>query len=243
MSELKASRTARRAARYSAAAWLVLCALAAGPAAAQTCNSASKCLSLGLFYYNNDDTSDRAAKLFRTVTTTYRQSVKEAETAQYYLASYYQRKYYVQRERTRREDRTALQAALAEYLRYTDTYIEQKSGRCKGTCQWLADAFFNRALVFKQLGDTKNAGYELDKLRAFAKLDGSVYVYQIVWSPRYEDVVDGYLPAAALAQSAQGLLSSFPDANAFMAALKKWCQQNRSRRAAVDETAARLTPA
>src|SRR5204863_7862349 len=137
MCELKPTRTPCCGRWLCAAAWFLLGALTCAPAAAQSqqqqqtttsCNSASRCLSLGLFYYNNDDISDQAAKQFRKVLTTYKRSAAEAEKAQFYLASYYQRKYYIKLERTRKEDRAALQTAQAEYRNYTTRYIDQKKG-------------------------------------------------------------------------------------------------------------------
>src|SRR5258706_14136251 len=74
----------------------------AGQATAQTCATADQCLSLGLFYYNNDDISDKASQQFKLVMTKYTRSTKQVETAQYYLASYYQRKYYIQAQRFRK---------------------------------------------------------------------------------------------------------------------------------------------
>ena len=100
---------------------------------------------------------------------------------------------------------------------------------CTGTCQWLADSFFNLALVFAQLGQPDNARNELDKMSRFANLDSNVYIYQVVWSPHYEDVVDGYLQTPALMQYAQELIKSQPDPNSFVPQLKKWCQQNKSK--------------
>jgi hypothetical protein len=192
-------------------------------AVAGSCGSASKCLSLGLFYFNNDDISDKAAQQFRTVITGYPRS-PEAEKAQFYLGSYYHRKFYIQRQRYRRDDSKLLQLAQREYLGYIKKYSTQ------GTGEWLADAHFNAALTYIQLGTASGAKNILDRMASVTTRDPKVYVYQVVWSLNRSDVVDEYIEAGALANYAQTLLGRPADQVVFE--LKKWCQSRKSRRLA-----------
>lgn len=148
-------------------------------------------LAKGIAYYNNDDITDKAAVQFRQVLKKYRDS-SEAEEAQYYLASYYQRKFYILKRNQGREDRGALLTAKTEYAKYTSTYFNN------GSKKWLSDAFFNLALVYLQLKDSKRASWELNKMCDHAWKDRSVYIYEVVWSPDAGDVVDAYHDAYAL---------------------------------------------
>lgn len=199
------------------------------------CTTAAQCLSLGVYYYNNDDITDKAVRQFNLVMARYA-GTKPAEQAQYFLASYYQRKYYIQLRRQGRDDRRLLELAANEYRRYTDRYYQTGSG------QWLADAFFNLGLVYLQMKDSGSAGNELSKMRDASGRDGSVYVYEIIWSPSPEDVIDSYVAAKPLADFALSTLygknsmqqknvgggDSF-DQKVLM--LRKWCQLQRSRQA------------
>ena len=69
--------------------------------------------------------------------------------------------------------------------------------------------------------------------------DGSVYIYEIVWSPKPEDVVDNYVPTKSLADFTLGVLSGQAyqnqggvPLNSFeqkVAAIKRWCQSRKSK--------------
>jgi hypothetical protein len=190
---------------------------------APQCKGAGQCLSLALFYFNNDDISDKAARQFKTVITQYPKN-DEAETAQYYLASYYQRKFYILRERTRKEDAALLQQAQREYFNYIDRYSNSGSGK------WLTDAHFNLALVFSQLRDQKGAANILDRMINAAGRDGQTYLYQVVWSANPADVVDGYLDARALADYTRSLVNSGRPCEQIVPAIRKWCQSQKSRK-------------
>ncbi len=195
----------------------------AGQARAQKCATPDQCLSLGLFYYNNDDISDKASQQFKLVITKYPRSTKQVETAQYYLASYYQRKYYIKAQRLRKGDSALLKLAAAEYRNYTNRYYKG------GSSQWLADAFFNLALVYLQMGDTTSAYNELSKMRDAAWRDGSVYVYEVVWSLRPEDVVNGNLSTLSLANFALGVLKDNYPFDQTVSLIKEWCQGSKQR--------------
>jgi hypothetical protein len=199
------------------------------------CTTAERCLSLGIYYYNNDDISDQAVRQFNLVMSRYARS-PQAEQAQYFLASYYQRKYYIQLRRQQRNDRRLLQLAANEYKKYTDRYYRNGSG------QWLADAFFNLGIVYLQVNDPGSAGNELSKMRDASGRDGSVYLYEIIWSPSPDDVIDSYVAARPLANFALSILygknsvqqRNAGDSNSFdqkVLMLRKWCQSQKSRQA------------
>lgn len=199
------------------------------------CTSADQCLSLGIYYYNNEDLADRAARQFKLVMTKYATAGKQAEQAQYFLGSYYQRKYYIQLRRQRKDDRKSLALAASEFKKYTDRYYKTGSG------QWLADAFFNLGLVYLQLSDTGSAANELSKMRDASWRDGSVYIYQTVWSPDTGDVIDSYVPSKTLAEFALSTLSGKAGAQQWLqpgdsfdqkvSMLTKWCQVQKSKQA------------
>lgn len=178
-------------------------------------------LKLGFFYYNNDDISDKAAAQFRLAANS--RDPATAETAQYYLGSYFQRKYYVQQANYGKADRKALETAVLEYRAYTTKYYKT------GSHQWLADAFFNLALVYLQLGDARNAGFELNKLREAKALDDSVYIYQVIYSQSRNDVLDAFFPSGPLADYTSALLSAGQPFDQQIAAIKNWCRQQVKR--------------
>ena len=197
------------------------------------CSTADECLALGMFYYNNDDTSERAPQHFRLVIRTFRGSAQQVETAQYYLASFYQRKYYIEWWKERRSDEAALRTAVREYGKYTDQYYKE------GSHTWLGDAFFNLALAYLELGETGSAWNELTKMRDASDLDSRTYVYEIVWSADSSDVVSAELPTRNLADYAMQILSASRNVQsqstngdsvkATILQLRKWCQAQKSK--------------
>jgi hypothetical protein len=186
--------------------------------------SAEQILKLGFFYYNNDDITDKAAEQFRAVITKYPKS-NEAETAQYYLGSYYQRKYYVQMEKFRKQDARSLESAKKEYRAYTDKYYNA------GSHQWLSDAFFNLALVYLQSGDARNAGYELNKIGDASGVDNAIYIYQVVYSQSYDDVVDSSCNSKRLADYTSSLIKdSRQSFKQTTAAIRDWCRRESGKK-------------
>ena len=201
-----------------------------------SCTTAEQCLSLGMFYYNNDDITDKASQQFKQVITRFPKATSQVESAQYFLGSYYQRKYYIQSQRQGKGDRSMLDLATKEYRKYTDQYYKN------GSSQWLADAFFNMGLAYLQLGDGGNAYNELSKMRDAAWRDRSVYIYEVIWSPLSGDVVDGFFPTESLADVALGRTYSQtgqqqanPGGDLFtqrVAVIKRWCQSQKSKASA-----------
>jgi len=179
-------------------------------------------LDLALYYYNNDDISGKAEKSLQQLLTKKNEQSPQYETAQYYLAAYYQRKFYLQLTKKRYSDWNTLKQAAAEYRKYTDRFYRQ------GKHTWLSDAFFNLAMVNLQLGEPAKALEELSKLKDAAQVDPTVYIYQIVWSPQSQSVIDAYLPSARLADYTQSVVTSkdyyFDKA---LLLIQKWCQSQR----------------
>jgi hypothetical protein len=182
-------------------------------------SASEKILRKGIAYYNTDDISDQAAAQFMLILRNYKTS-SEAESAQYYLASYYQRKFYIIKRNQGREDKGLLAKAKTEYGNYTKNYLKQGS-------KWLSDAFFNLALVYFQLNDSKNAGWELNKMGQFSGMDPQVYIYEVVWSPDSGDVIDGWYQADALAEFVKG--NSEKSFQNLINVTKRWCRASKTK--------------
>ncbi|MCM3905018.1 MAG: tetratricopeptide repeat protein, partial [Pyrinomonadaceae bacterium] len=133
-------------------------------------------LAVADLYYKNNDISDKAAVQYRKVRDQFPSS-KEAERAQYFLGSYYHRKFYIQKEKKLKEDYGILVEAQRQYEEYASKY----AWRSKSP-DWLADTYFNLALVFLQRGDNKKAEEFLGKMYGAAPYDRTTYVYQVIWS-------------------------------------------------------------
>ncbi len=92
------------------------------------------------------------------------------------------------------------------------------------------------------MNDSGRAGNEIYKMRDASGRQGTVYVYEIIWSPSPEDVIDGYVAAKPLADFALSILygkSSMLQRNVGggdsfdqkVLTLRKWCQLQKSRQA------------
>ena len=178
-------------------------------------------LDLALYYYNNDDLTGRAEESFQRLLTRHNEQTPQYETGQYYFAAYFQRKFYLQSTKGH-YDWNALKRAAVEYRKYTDQFYNQ------GDHTWLSDAFFNLAIVNLQLGEPWKALEELSKMRDASSIDPKVYIYQVVWSPHPQTVVDAYLPTTRLADYTVSVVGSkdyyFEKA---LVQIQKWCQGQR----------------
>ncbi|MCM3872594.1 MAG: tetratricopeptide repeat protein [Pyrinomonadaceae bacterium] len=190
-------------------------------------------LALADLYYKNNDISDKAAVQYRKVRDQFPKS-KEAETAQYFLGSYYHRKFYIQREKKLKEDYGLLVEAQGQYEDYTGKY----AWRSKSP-DWLADAYFNLALVFLQRGDSKKAEEFLGKMYGAAPYDRTTHVYQVVWSPNTKDLIDASFDSKQLAEYANSLIYSYaygqqqalpqgPPFEIIVEKIKLWCKGRKS---------------
>ena len=114
------------------------------------------------------------------------------------------------------------------YRAYTDRYYGG------GTHQWLNESFFNLAMVHLQRNEPGEALNELSKMRKAVEIDPTVYIYQIVWSPQSQDVIDASLPAAQLADYALKVVHENRKGKDFdfdraVLMIQKWCQGQRVR--------------
>ena len=199
-------------------------------AQAPATSSPQDIMELGLYYYNNDDVSDRAAQSFKQLLS---RGYAQSEAAQYFLGAYYQRKFYLQRANRHVDDWGSLKQAATQYRNYTDKFYTEGSHR------WLADAFFNLALVYLQLGEVWNAVNELQKMMKASDRDRTVYIYQLTWSAQSQDVIDADLPSDRLADYTLHSLNISEvafgrsyDLEKTVSLIRKWCQGQRSKAAA-----------
>jgi len=184
-------------------------------------------MELASFYYRTDDISDRAATQFRKVRDGFPNS-KEAETAQYLLGSYYHRKFYIQREKKLKEDIGSLVKAQAQYQDYIDRYAWRS-----GSPEWIADAYFNLALIALQRGDDKKGEEFLGKMYGVAPYDSKVYIYQVIWSPSSRDVIDSTFDSKPLAQYTNALIyisrqQKSLTFDGMISKIRAWCRSQNS---------------
>jgi tetratricopeptide (TPR) repeat protein len=191
-------------------------------------------LALADLYYKNNDITDKAAVQYRKVRDQF-PAAKEAERAQYFLGSYYHRKFYIQREKKLNQDYGLLVEAQGQYEDYAGKY----AWRSKSP-DWLADAYFNLALVFLQRGESKKAEEFLGKMYGAAPYDRTTYVYQVIWSPNTKDIIDSSFDSKQLAEYANSLIYSYaygqtqvqrpsgPTFETIVEKIKLWCKGRKS---------------
>jgi hypothetical protein len=183
-------------------------------------------------YFKNNDITDRAAVEYRAVRDGFPRT-KEAATAQYYLGSYYHRKFYIQREKKLREDYGLLVEAQGQYEDYARRYAWQTNPP-----EWLADAYFNLALIFLQRGENKRGEEYLGKMYGAAPYDRTTHVYQVIWSPNTKDIIDASFDSKQLAEYANSLIYSqayaqqqgppSPPFDSIVEKIKRWCKGKQS---------------
>lgn len=185
-------------------------------------------------YYKNNDISDKAAVQYRKVRDQFPNS-KEAERAQYFLGSYYHRKFYIQKEKKLKEDYGILVEAQGQYEDYANRYAWKSKSP-----DWLADAYFNLALVFLQRGENKKAEGFLGKMYGAAPYDRTTNVYQVIWSPNSRDIIDSSFDSKQLAEYANSLIYSYaynqqlgqrgPPFESIVEKIKLWCKARKSQK-------------
>lgn len=182
-------------------------------------------------YFKNNDITDRAAVEYRTVRDRFPRT-KEAATAQYYLGSYYHRKFYIQKEKKLREDPGLLVEAQGQYEDYAQRYAWKTNPP-----EWLADAYFNLALIFLQRGDNKKGEEFLGKMYGAAPYDRTPHVHQVIWSPNTRDVIDYSFDSKQLAEYSNSLIYSYayaqqspqsPPFDSIVEKIKRWCKGKQS---------------
>lgn len=179
-----------------------------------------KLLSLGDFYYRNNDISDAADRYYKQAIRSAPGS-QTAGYAQYNRGSYWFRKFYVVKEQYSKEDHAALSEAEGQYYDFIDKFARQTK-----TTGLLADAEFYLALVYLQQGKREYAIGWLNRMLAeAAEADTSVYVYKVVWSSKPGDIVDRNVQAAELATYARKAIEKGGDPDAVVLDIKRWCQR------------------
>lgn len=185
-------------------------------------------------YYKNNDISDRAAVEYRAVRDRFPKT-QEAATAQYFLGSYYHRKFYIQKEKKLKEDYGLLVEAQGQYEDYANRYAWKSKSP-----DWLADAYFNLALIFLQRGENKKAEGFLGKMYGAAPYDRTTHVYQVIWSPNTKDTIDSSFDSKQLAEYANSLIYSYaydqqqirkqqgPPFDTIVEKIKLWCKGRKS---------------
>jgi hypothetical protein len=216
MFSLKRTRAQRIAAVALAVAPLIL-----SPAYAPAQHE-QDVLAKGNLYYSSDDITDKAAVEYRSVKNSFKyKGTKTGGTAQYLYASYYHRKFYIVREKMQKDDEWALHKAEKEYGDYIDDYSRAEPP------EYLSDSYFNLALIWLEYGHGKEAVKQLNSLRAAAKQDPTVYIYDVIWSPNSRDRVEGYYNAEKLADVAQNLIERGLSTREVAAGIRDWCRNNR----------------
>jgi tetratricopeptide (TPR) repeat protein len=231
----------RNAARIARLAWptvllFITASVSSVPALGQTRRGGDPkpILAVADLYYKNNDISDKAAVQYRKVRDQFPNS-KEAEKAQYFLGSYYHRKFYIQREKKLKEDYGLLVEAQGQYEDYASRYAWKSKSP-----DWLADAYFNLALVFLQRGENKKGEEFLGKMYGAAPYDRTTYVYQVIWSPNNKDIIDSTFDSKQLAEYANSLIYSYaygqqrvskpqgPPFDTIVEKIKLWCKGRKS---------------
>lgn len=179
-----------------------------------------KLLSLGDFYYRNNDISDKADGYYRQAIRSAPGS-QTAGYAQYNRGAYWFRKYYVLKEQYSKEDRSSLAAAEGRFYDFIDKFAKQTN-----TVGLLSDAEFYLALVYLQQGRRDYAVGWLNRMLGEAvKQDQMIYVYKVVWTSKPGDIVDRNVDAAQLATYARQVIQRGGDFNSIVLELKRWCQR------------------
>lgn len=179
-----------------------------------------KFLSLGDFYFRNNDITDAADRYYRQAIRTGPGS-QTAGNAQYNRGSYWFRKYFVVKEQYSKQDRAALLEAEGQYYDFIDKFARQTN-----TIGLLSDAEFYLALVYLQQGKREYAIGWLNRMLAEAvKDDESVYVYRVVWSSKPGDIVDRSVSAKQLATYTRQIIQKGADFESVVLEIRRWCQR------------------
>ena len=179
---------------------------------------ADKLLSLGDFYFRNNDVTDAADRYYKQAIRSAPGS-QTAGYAQYNRGSYWFRKFYIVKEQSSKEDRAALVEAEGQYYDFIDKFARQTN-----TIGLLSDAEFYLALVYLQQGRRDHAIGWLNRMAEEAvKQDKMVSVHKVVWSSKPADIVDRNVDAAQLAAFTRQAIQKGGDTNAIILDIRRWC--------------------
>jgi hypothetical protein len=181
-------------------------------------------LKEGSSYQSADDTSDRAAIAYRLVIQKYPNSI-QAEQAQYFLGTYYEKKFFLIEGKSKVPDWSSFDQADKEFYSYVGKY------RTKGAKSYLADSYFNLAMIALRRG-YRNKDYRdtanklLTQMNDVAKQDNKVYVTKVVWSARSDDVVQKYCDTKLLASATLEAINNASSFDAAIHNLTTWSQSH-----------------
>jgi hypothetical protein len=190
------------------------------PVAAQ---SPAQLLKEGRYYQGLDATTDRAADRYRSIINKYPNS-QQAEEAQFYLGTYYQKKFYILEYTEHVQDWSSFnqaEQALNEYI---------KRYSVKGAKFYLADAYHTLAVIAIRRGDMKTAQYQLQQMAEASSKDHLVHIYQMVWSPSWEDIVKSVCESKHLAWATLKVAEGDMSFSERMRRLRDWCRSNCKKR-------------
>lgn len=178
--------------------------------------SAAQLLKQGSSYQAADDTTDRAADIYRQLIRLFPKST-EAEAAQFFLGTYYARKFFILEQRSKTQDWEALNRAEEELFKYKGKY---SSGF------YISDAFHLLATIAMRRGYTKNALTYLQAMKQTARIDTKVYIFRMTWSPNTSDVVKRYCDTGALADTSLQLINKKLAFDSAMSDVTNWARGN-----------------
>jgi hypothetical protein len=178
--------------------------------------SAAQLLKQGSSYQAADDTTDRAADIYRQLIRLFPKSV-EAEAAQFFLGSYYQRKFFILEQRNKTQDWDALNRAEQELYTYKGKYP-------KGS--YLADTYHLLATIALRRGYSSTAVSWLQNMKQAAAADKKVYIFRMTWSPNTNDVVKRYCDTRALADANLEFVNKKLSFDAVMNEVTNWARRN-----------------
>ena len=178
--------------------------------------SAAQLLKQGSSYQAADDTSDRAADIYRQLIRLFPKSV-EAEAAQFFLGTYYERKFFILEQRSKTHDWESLNRAEEELFKYKGKYP-------KGF--YIADAFHVLATIAMRRGYANSALSYLQAMKQAAAVDKKVYIFRMTWSPNTSDVVKRYCDTGPLADASLQLLNKKLAFDPAMTEVTNWARGN-----------------
>ncbi|MGI9068405.1 MAG: tetratricopeptide repeat protein [Pyrinomonadaceae bacterium] len=179
--------------------------------------NAAHLLKEGVSYQNADDTSDRAADLYRQLIRRYPTSA-QAEQAQFFLGTYYQKKFFLLEGKSKVQDWSSFNQAEQALYGYVGAYTT------KGTKSYLADSYHMLAVIALRRGYPDTARTLLNKMIGVATKDRQVYINKVVWSARADDVIKGYCDTTALASASLDAIKSGKSFTEIVSTLNNWCR-------------------
>ena len=187
--------------------------------------SAEDLLRLGDFYYNSNDTNDLADKYYRQAINR-APGTRTAGLAQFNRGNYWLRKFYIIKDQRNYQDQSALVEATGQYYDFIDKFASSTK-----STDYVADAEYFLALTYLQQGKRDYAIGWLNQVISDSKMDQTVYIYKVVWSPVATDVIDKNFNAEEIAVQTRGLISKGLDFNSVVASIKRWSRGNNKAQA------------